>query len=289
MKSRLILLALMATIVSSCSLSDADKQDANKKHRFFAVLEQPSSVDTKVYADENLKLLWNAKDCIAIFDKTAFGEKYEYTGEDGSNAGYFEYFDFIDEGGFYFGNDIDIVCAVYPYDDRLKIDNASTPVTLTLPASQVYLDNSFGKGANTMISVGEDHKLSFKNLCGYLAFKIYGDDVNVSSVTLKGNNNESLAGRAEINVALDKDPSLKAYTKGTDSITLDCSDPVKIGDTAENATIFWMVVPPTVFSKGFTVTVKDTAGKEFVKTLSRSFEVKRNTSVRMAAFKAVME
>lgn len=46
------------------------------------------------------------------------------------------------------------------------------------------------------------------HVCGYLAFKLYGEGVSVSSITLKGNNSESIAGKAEVKVGIDADPTL---------------------------------------------------------------------------------
>ena len=271
----------MALFALSCSGVEEDKPEAGRVSKsFYAEIEQPSSLDTKVYADEDLSLLWDANDLIAVYDKYTYGFQYKFTGEQGSTSGKFVLDE--EEDGFIVGDDIDFVCAVYPYDAARRIDDSQ--LTLTLPAAQSYLAGSFGRGANTMVSCGDDtQKLSFKNVCGYLAFKLYGEGVSVSSITLKGNNSESIAGKAEVKVGIDADPTLSLYTQGSDAITLECADPVQLGASAENSVVFWMVVPPTAFTKGFTITVKDKDGKEFVKTLSRSFEIKRNTYARMAA------
>ena len=133
--------------------------------------------------------------------------------------------------------------------------------------------------------MGSDEKLAFKNVCGYLALKVYGDNVAVSSITLKGNDGEKIAGTADIDVSFDNAPSLRRFVNGKESITLECNDPVKVGNTADDATIFWIVVPPTKFEKGFTVTVEYNGGEERVQTSSRSIEIKRNCLTRMAAFK----
>jgi hypothetical protein len=46
---------------------------------------------------------------------------------------------------------------------------------------------SFARGANTMVSVTDNQsdKLLFKNVCGYVQFKLYGDGASVTSVTLR--------------------------------------------------------------------------------------------------------
>ena len=72
-----------------------------------------------------------------------------------------------------------------------------------------------------------------------------------------------------------------AETAGT-SITLTCDEPIKLDAGKENATVFWMVVPPTSFSKGFKLTVTDPDGKVFVKETDKNLTIIRNTLVRVS-------
>ena len=284
MRIKLFLWTFFTICAMSCSVLEDDVSEVDNGYKtFYAVLEQPSSQETKVFVNEDLRLRWDDDDRIAIFDKNTYAAQHKYVGGDGESTGEFEK---ISTGGFVTGNSLDIVCAVYPYlSDKPKINNAGSVVTLTLPNTQTYRAGSFGLGANTMISTGEDDKLAFKNVCGYLALKLYGDNASVSSITLTGNDGEYLSGKAEVKVALGEVPSLQTFTSGTDFIKLECKNPVKVGSTADNATIFWIVVPPTKFEKGFTVTVEYNDGDEFVQTTSRSIEIKRSCLTRMAAFK----
>ena len=55
---------------------------------FYATLEQGGVADvTKVYADENLKVLWNAGDHITIFNRYTYGREYAFQGVTGDTAG----------------------------------------------------------------------------------------------------------------------------------------------------------------------------------------------------------
>jgi hypothetical protein len=267
-----------------------DKLEASIGSRtFYAVLEQPSSPETKVFVDDNLQLRWDADDRVTVFNEDTYYAQYKFLGETGDRFGKFEEVP-PPAGSFVTGNPLKVVCAVYPYENSPRINNAGSVVTTTLPATQSYLEGSFGRGANTMISMGkkgeeeEDIRLSFKNVCGYIALKVYGKNIAVSSITFEGNDGETIAGKADINVGLDVAPSVSKYYNGTGSITLECEDPVTVGSTAETATIFWLVVPPTKFEKGFTVTVTDKDGRKLEKSTSRSLEVKRSCLTRMAPF-----
>ena len=49
---------------------------------FYATLEQSGGAAdaTKVYADENLKVLWNADDRISIYNRYTYGYQYAFQG-----------------------------------------------------------------------------------------------------------------------------------------------------------------------------------------------------------------
>ena len=103
----------------------------------------PGSPNTKVYADENMQVLWNENDKISVFNKTTYNYQYLFTGEDGDNYGSFEE---IPVTGLISGNNLTNIYAVYPYSKSNKVNNAGTAITMTLPAEQTYKEHSFGIG-----------------------------------------------------------------------------------------------------------------------------------------------
>jgi len=237
---------------------------------------------TKTYIDQNIKLYWHEADEVTIF-RTTLNEKYKFNGKTGANSGTFSP---IGNGGqFGTGNDVSTNYAVYPYASSNKISNSDV-LSVVLPATQPYAYNSFGKGANTMVAASsglDDYFLPFKNVGGYLVLKLYGNNVTVQSIELKGNNGEKIAGSASIIAKYGEAPEVTMTENATTTITLDCGDSgVKIGESAENATNFWIVVPPTIFSNGFTVTITDNAGWIMKQSTSNNYEVKRNLATPMA-------
>ena len=171
---------------------------------FFATFEQPTETGTKVYANENLLLRWHADDRISIFNKLTYNQQYRFTGETGDNAGGFSK---VDGEEFVTGNPLPHVVSVYPYQESTRISEDGV-LTLILPAEQQYAENSFGRGANTMVSVSADNVLQYRNAGGYLMFSLYGEGVTVSSVTLKGNKAEKISGKASVSMPLDGIPSV---------------------------------------------------------------------------------
>ena len=285
MKNHILFIGLLAALTVSCSVREMDRADCRIDETFVARMETPAEADTKVFVDDNLRVLWDANDRVSIFNKYTYNQEYRFDGETGDNSGAFKK---VPNDDFVTGNSLDLVYSVYPYQESTKINNDGV-LTVTLPSGQSSRTDSFGLGANAMVSCTENNELLFKNLCGYLMLKLYGNNVTVKSISLKGNNNEPLAGKATVHASVDAAPTMTFGSDATQEITLVLDTPVKIGSAAETATIFWLVVPPTSFSKGFTLTVKDNKNGVFEKTTSKSFEVKRNKVERMSALEVVPE
>ncbi len=239
---------------------------------------------TKVFSDEYLHVLWNANDRISVFLNCTCNQPYQFKGKDGDKAGDFEKVQTDDELPTV--NPLDYIYAVYPYDKAMSISNRGI-LSVELPAEQHYLAHSFGKGANTMLSVTDDSMLRFKNAGGYLAFKLYGNGASVKNITLRGNNQEKLAGKASVTMSVGGTPALVMQNDATEYVTLVCDDPVALNVSAENFTEFWFVIPPTTFEHGFTVTVTDDQGGVFTQTTSKSVTITRNTLSRMAPMEVV--
>lgn len=279
MKNRLALLSLICFYVASCSVHEFDAPEASTSSHdvFHAYLESYSEPDTRVYVNEKIKILWDAEDCISLFNKSALNQQYVFTGATGDNSG-----DFVKVSDpFGTGTELKYICAVYPYQTSAKIGNDDV-LKLVFPAEQIYREGSFGPGANTMVSVTKEDPLMFKNAGGYLVLKFYGKDISVSSITLEGRNEESLSGLATWEPVIGAIPDFAFTSTAGASITLACNDPVTLGATKEEATVFWMVVPPTTFEKGFKLTVKGTDGESFIKETDKKLSIVRNTLLRIA-------
>ena len=280
------MLAVIASAVASCT--DADIADSAKVGRddsapvFHASFDDE---DTRTHIDDKVRLLWNADDRISIFT-TTYNQQYAFDGETGDNSGAFVK---VSDGSFATGSEIERNYAVYPYakGNKISYDNI---LTVTLPAVQTYAENSFGMGANTMVAVtenGDDYFLKFRNVGGFIKLKLYGDNVTIANVSIRGHKSEPIAGKASVSAVYGYYPTVAMSDSATDTVTLDCGDGVRIGSTAEECTEFWLVVSPTVFSEGFTIVVTDIEGKIFTKSTSKRIEVIRNGVLSMSAINVV--
>lgn len=277
---------LTIALLVACSTQEKDFQTPVQEDViYYASFERPNEEGTRVYANEDLLLRWTADDRVSIFGKNTYNQQYKFLGETGDNSGGFSK---VDGAEYVTGNPISHTVSVYPYQASTKITEDEV-LTVTLPAEQHYAENTFGLGTNTMVSVSDDNVLMYKNVGGYLVFKLYGDGVFVSSLTLKGNNGEKLAGKATVTMPLDGTPSAVMAEDATTTITLTCETPVQLGATEAESSQFWFVVPPVTFSKGFTITVNDSYGGTFKKSTSKSVAIERNILTRMSPIEVVVE
>ena len=224
-------IALCILLFAGCTKADVEsvsqqKINSQKFHAEFA------EEDTRTFVDEKVRLLWTEGDLLTIFTST-LNRKYQFDGETGDNSGTFSE---IATSQFGTGNSISANYAVYPYSSSNKISNDEV-ITLSLPATQQYAENSFGQDANTMVAVTSgpnDYFLPFKNVGGFLRLRLYGEGVTVRSIELKGNNSEKIAGKATVTSKYGQNPELEMSASATESITLDCGD----GDIAFEILIF---------------------------------------------------
>ncbi|MCQ2051580.1 MAG: M64 family metallo-endopeptidase [Bacteroidaceae bacterium] len=289
MKKATLLLTLVSILMVSCAKDDLrHSQDyAGIFPTFYASLGDETDADTKTYLDGKMTLRWTKGDSLSVFVGNTYNHKYKFDGETGANNGSFSA---ITSPEFFAAEPLDANYAVYPYNASNEMSEDGS-MSIILPSVQKYAQNSFGLGANTMVAATEnkqDNFLQFKNLCGYVVVKLYGEGT-VTSIKLEGNDGEKISGKADVQAAFGTLPSVTMSEEATTSITLDCGDGVALGTTAETATEFWLCVPPVTFSKGFTVTATKDDGWQMIKSTSSSKEVVRNTKNALTPIEAVFD
>ncbi len=284
MKKLFYLFCGCAFIVTSCIQPNINEEmtldTKSGEPKFYAFFNEDES---RTLLNEQMKNTWCADDRISIFMGNTYNHHYKFDGATGDTKGTFSKV----EDPFITGEMLPANYAIYPYSDQNSIDENGIIYT-SLPAVQNYEAKSFGLNANTMVAVTENLEnrfLFFQNVCGYVRVKLYGTDVTLKSVTLAGNDDEILAGTAQITAGYNQEPQLSVTGTADKVLTIDCGEGVKIGATEYDATSFVFVVPPQVMEKGFTIVATDINGNTFTKTSNNSQEVKRNTILSMPELK----
>lgn len=279
MKRNYLYILLILAIVS-CSKTEEKTSEIQAEYspKFYADL---GTAYTKTFVDDCLQIYWNKNDKISVFTSTA-NQLYKFDGDTGDSEGEFSVVE-IDKSSTGERLAIDANFAVYPFQEETTISSDGT-LTMSVPEIQYYSKKGFGLDSNPMVAVTEnknDTFLSFKNVCGYLRLFLYGENITAKRIRLEGNLKEPLSGKADVVMSYGQEPDISLHGD-SHTITLDCSDGVKLGQSSDTATEFWFVLPPVNFTNGFTIIIEDDCGNKYTKSTYKQIEVKRNTVSNMA-------
>lgn len=256
-KSIFLFLAIMLCL-SACQNKIEELDISNESDKILsAKIEQAEA--TKTALSESNNVLWSENDQIVAFMKSSYGQKYQiqssFAGQ--TYADFSRISSLSDENlstEAEWGHNV----AYYPYSESIECVRYANCYILevVLPYIQTYAKNSFENGVFPMVAISEDNNITFKNICGGIKIPLKGS-LNVKSIKIEGNNNEKLSGAATVTAYVDgTTPVITMASSSKTSITLDCGDAgVTLSESV--ATDFIIVLPPVVFSSGFTIIVTD--------------------------------
>ena len=237
-----------------------------------ATIEDDASAKTVM--DENNNIRWSEEDQVVAFMKTSLGLRYQIKKEYiGKTSGYFSQVSSGSSSDIGAGTEWDHNVVYYPYSDAVEAEKSGDDYALNviLPSEQTYAAESFGNGSMAMVAVSESNNITFRNVLGGMKLQLRGTQ-KVKSIQLEGKNNEKLSGAAIVTAYTDETkPAITMASGASTSVTLNCGSGVQLNES--KATEFIIALPPVLFSKGFTVTVKDSAGNE------QTFETDKENSV----------
>ena len=250
---------------------------------YATVADDDSEGKTRTVVVNDKSVLWNTGDAVSAFFSGTSNAEYQYNGDDAVATAELK----LSMVG-YTGIELSKSYAVYPYhdDNTSVLDGGVEKLQVNFPAEQTYAENSFGRGANVMVGVGEsadDTDFYFRNACGYLVIKLFdGSDYpsKVKSITLTALGGEKIAGKGLITASNGTAPVVAMTDEGSSTITLNCGQGVALG---ADATEFWFAMPPVTFSEGFKIHVVPTKGLAFEMQTSNQVEITRNEIQPMAA------
>ena len=243
----------------------------------YASISDDKGDETKVYVDEQLHMLWHSTDHITVFRSNSQNREYSFTGATGDNNGSFVP---VESSTASASNEFANNYAVYPYKPETSISE-SRVITVSLPSSQQYSKGTFGVGASTLVAESSDDHLVFRHAGGVLILKLYGTGI-VSSISLKGNNGEKIAGQASVQIKHNDNPSLTMSDDALEEVVLVCETPVEYGHAVNDYAEFWFYLPPVNFSKGISISIYGPDGGCFTKSTSNPVVVSRSRITRMA-------
>lgn len=222
---------------------------------FTAVLENA----TRTQLSDGNKVHWSEGDKIKVFNSsTPEGLEFTLTSGAGTSSGTFTApGSGMGDGPFY---------AVYPSSAVTTM--SGTAIGVTLPATQTYVEGSFGPGANLAAGTADAlEEIKFMNLLGAVSFTLTGEG-NISALRLRAQGTLPLHGIGVIDSWDGEAPALTLDSGQTaDSfreLTLSCEE---VALTTEGTT-FYLTIPVGTLGEGFTFEVDDTQGSTMQKQAS---------------------
>lgn len=278
MKKILVAATAALTALVACQKNEVAGPAAGSV--LYATIEETDA--TKTYMDSNNNIRWSEGDQVIAFMKTSLGLRYQIKDEYiGKTSGYFSQISSGSSTDLGAGTEWDHNIVYFPYLSSIDAAKSGSNYTLdvVLPSEQTYEAESFGSGSMAMVAVSEDNNLVFKNVLGGMKFQLRGTQ-KVKSIKLEGKNNEKLSGAATVTAYTDKTkPTIKMASKASKTLTLNCGEGVQLNEN--NATEFIITIPPTVFTKGFTVTFNYIDGKTYKIDTEKENEVIRSSLLVM--------
>ena len=180
--------------------SQVDPNEGKPGHKVFVATGDVTR--TELVAGN--KVYWLSGDAISIFDGTT--NEQVVTTDSGASAT-FEVD--LENGSPWY--------ALYPYDPNAVISAAGN-ITTTLPAIQKAKAGSFADELNICVAKTTSNTLEFKNFPSYLKFQVPA--ANIKRVTIKGADNESIAGKVQIKMSSSDVPIIQEVKSGAKVVTL---------------------------------------------------------------------
>ncbi|MBO5856262.1 MAG: leucine-rich repeat protein [Alistipes sp.] len=291
---RLLLFAVVATLFAACTqdivVDVTNPTIADNTPETLVVGFEND--DTRIQLNEAQKTVWTNGDLVSVFYRSDANQKWQYTGETGARTAELTR---VDAGEA--TKETQRVVVVYPYNANYYFNTETYNVQASLPATQTYLEDSYGLNGNIMISQSEYNQFSLKSVCGWLKLQLTGDGEKVKSITLRGNNGEQVAGELYINSA-DATSILASDSGASDDdseaggslifedtilteVTLNCGTGVELG---AEATAFYIALPSQTFENGFTVEIEAMDGHIMAKSTDKTLTIERNHIQPMTAF-----
>ncbi len=221
------------------------------------------------------KCVWTKGDSVTLFYDSGETEKWVYVGETGERVGRLRA---ADQNSIADGT---MSAMIYPYREDYLYNTNRKNCKVNIPTTQNYADRSFGLDGALMTATIEEGTTTMRNALGWLRLHVTGNGETVSSIKIRGNRGEQLAGQGTVKMS-DASLTLDANDAALpNEVVLLCPDGVKL--SAEER-LFYIALPPQTLEKGITVEITCSNGKIMTKRGSNPVPIERNTISPMVAF-----
>ena len=212
-------------------------------------------------------ILWESSDKIAIFDGTTTFKQFSVSALSSSG-----------KGAEFSGSAAaaDSYVAVAPYSAASTIKTENQRFSITVHSSQTIIGSHCVDPeslVSTAVATGTTD-LAFENQFALLKITLEND--NIASVTVKGNNNESIAGSNHFYYGGEGAPRVDLTNAGQKQVTLYYKATAGAANSTFPAGDYYIAIWPTTFSAGYSIILTDEDGGKSIKTNTSAQTLGRN-------------
>ena len=234
-------------VITSCDVSNIDEGTifSNKKVPATIKAEQFDEGATKTVRNQDKSVSWMPEDAITVVCGTDIA-KFTSTNTETAQTASFNG-ELLESTVEAINNGTSNYCVwgLYPYDENVESDG--TYITTTLPAQQTGVVGTFDDDLFIALAQSDNFNLSFYNVCSGFKFSI--TQGGITSITIRGNNNEDIAGKVRLTF-VDGKPKAQVV-EGVKTITLTPEEGAfQVGKD------YYFVMLPTEFTQGFSVSLE---------------------------------
>lgn len=269
MKGSITLIALLPCAIISCNRNITEQLEPSGQQTILATVAHEPETRNAIIDNDVTDIRWTASDAINVFFGESVSSKF-VTEESGKQAKFNGSIGVVVGGGEGLDDDTSL-WGVYPYKSNTTCDGKF--VYYTLQSEQKAAENTFAKDLFPQIARSKNFYMSFYNLCAGIRFTVASDDIK--AVSLKGNSDEFIAGRAKISmVSL---PVVESLELGEKELMMYAPD----GGFFEPGVTYYFVLFPTEFKNGLSITYyKESTHATY--SYSKAYTLGRNKFSRFA-------
>lgn len=239
-----------ATFMALLACSQIQEEDPGVlKTKELTFTAYRAEADTKTERQPGGSVYWNPSDAVSVFfiNGDNGGSKFVAQNTEAVATAQFKgSIDVISGGGegenheFWFWG-------VYPYSSENSCDGSS--ITTVIPKTQEGKAGTFADNTFVTMARSKGLSLGFYNICTGVKFTLTRDDIK--EVRIRGNKGEDLAGKVKVEWDANGKPAITQYVDGAKEVAVTAPG----GGTFATGTEYYLVLAPTLFIEGFTMSL----------------------------------
>lgn len=275
-KIKCLIFACVALMSAACAEKEVEYStvDSEGVEVVISAVRERNVPDTRTIRESDGSVEWCPMDEISVFytENTTGGSRFTCQSTEQTAIAEFKgRLEGVIAGGEYFTNG-KYLYGVYPYSANTKFKDGVT--TITLSSNQTAVEGTFANGLFPTIARAQSVNLAFYNICGGVKFMVSREDI--TSVSIKGNSDERLAGAANVSFNEDGKPLVLAEEVGENGSKKEITVYAPGGGTFDPGKEYYIVAYPVKLSSGYTMTFRTSEMKEGSYVNNGEVEIQRS-------------